>query len=195
MTPFFDPGPIRHPDIPVYIAGVGPWLSRMAGEVCDGFHVHPFHTVAYLDQTVLPNIEAGAADAGRSSDDVEMVTTVFVMTGRDDSEIEQTMGPVRQQMAFYASTPSYQPVLQASGWDFGEKLHAMSRRGQWTEMAAEIPDEAVFEVGVAAPVEKLGQAIKDRYGDRIQRVGFYTLGSILETDRDALRQVIADLRS
>ena len=44
MTPFFNPGPIQHPRIPVFIAGVNPWMCRMAGEVCDGLHVHPFHS-------------------------------------------------------------------------------------------------------------------------------------------------------
>jgi probable F420-dependent oxidoreductase len=195
MTPFFDPGPISNPDVPIYIAGVGPYLSALAGEVCDGFHVHPFHTTAYLDEVVLPNIAKGADSEGRSLDDVEMVSTVFVMTGRNDSEVEQAMGAIKQQISFYASTPSYRPVLDANGWDFGDELHAMSKRGQWADMADVIPDEALFEIGVAAPVDKLGQAIKDRYGDRIQRVGVYTIGSILDMDDDAVRQVIADLRN
>ena len=195
MTPFFDPGPIPHPDIPVYIAGVGPYLSSLAGEICDGFHVHPFHTAAYLDEIVLPNMTKGAEAAGRSIDDVERTTTVFVMTGDSDSEVEQAMAPVRQQISFYASTPSYRPVLEASGWDFGDELHSMSKRGQWAEMADVVPDEAVLDVGVAAPIDKLGQAIKDRYGNRVQRVGFYTVGSTMGIDPDALQQVITDLQS
>jgi probable F420-dependent oxidoreductase len=194
MTPFFDPGPISTPSIPVYIAGVGPILSRVAGEVCDGFHVHPFHTVAYLDEVVLPAISQGAEGAGRSVDDVERATTVFVVTGTNDSEIEQAMGPVRQQIAFYASTPSYRPVLEASGWDVGELLHAMSRRGEWADMAALITDEMVAEVGVVAPVDELGSAIRDRYGNRVQRVGLYSIGSVLQTDDDALATVVADLK-
>jgi probable F420-dependent oxidoreductase len=195
MTPFFDPGPIPHPDIPIYIAGVGPYLSSLAGEICDGFHVHPFHTTAYLDEIVLPNMTKGAEAAGRSLDDVERTTTVFVMTGDNDSEVEQAMAPVRQQISFYASTPSYQPVLEASGWDFGDELHSMSKRGQWAEMPDVVPDGAVLDVGVAAPIDKLGQAIKDRYGNRVQRVGFYTVGSAMGIDPDALQQVITDLRS
>lgn len=195
MTPFFDPGPISHPDIPIYIAGVGPYLSKLAGKVCDGFHIHPFHTVPYLDQVVLPNIGEGAESAGRSVDDVEMVTTVFLMTGESDEEILKAMEPVRQQISFYGSTPSYLPIFEASGWDFHERLHAMSRRGEWAEMASVVPDEAVLEVGVAAPVDRLATAIKDRYGDRVQRVGFYTIGSYLDLDRDALRQVIKGLQS
>ena len=122
MTPFFNPGPIPNPDVPIYIAGVGPYLSRLAGELCSGFHVHPFHTVRYLDEVVLPGIAAGAAGSGRTLDDVELATTVFVMTGATDSDVEQAMGPVRQQIAFYASTPSYLPVLEAEGWDFGGEL-------------------------------------------------------------------------
>lgn len=194
MTPFFDPGPIPHPDVPVYIAGVGPYLCRLAGELCQGFHIHPFHTVPYLDEVVLPGIRSGAEASGRAIGDVERATTVFVMTGESDAEIEQAMGPVRQQISFYASTPSYRPVLEANGWDFGEQLNAMSKRGQWAEMADVVPDEAVLTVGVAAPLDRLGQAIKERYGDRVQRVGFYTMGSILGMDREALGEVIGQLR-
>lgn len=195
MTPFFNPGPIPHGDVPVYIAGVGPYLSALAGEICDGFHVHPFHTVAYLDDVVLPNMEKAALSAGRGLDDVERVTTVFIMTGNNDDEIAQSMEPVRQQVSFYASTPSYRSVLEASGWDFGRELTAMSKRGEWDKMPAAVPDDALEQVGVIAPIDKLADAIKDRYGDRVQRVGFYTLGSTLMTDHDALAQVIAQLQS
>jgi probable F420-dependent oxidoreductase len=194
MTPFFDPGPIKHPDIPVYIAGVGPYLSALAGEICDGFHVHPFHTVPYLDEVVIPSISKAADSAGRSIDDVEMVTTVFIMTGNDDQEIEQAKDAVRQQVSFYASTPSYRSVLEASGWDFGPQLSAMSKRGEWDKMADVIPDEALRQVGVIAPIDELADAIKERYGDRVQRVGFYSLGSVLMDDHDALRQVISRLQ-
>lgn len=194
MTPFFNPGPIPNPRIPVYIAGVGPFLSKLAGETCQGFHVHPFHTTAYLDQIVLPNMREGAESAGRSLEDVERVTTVFVMTGRNEEEIEESKAAVRQQISFYASTPSYRPVLEANGWDFGEKLTALSKRGKWDEMPDHVPDEALNEVGVVAPVDRLGRAILDRYGDRVQRVGLYSLGSILDIDPEARRQVVHDLK-
>jgi probable F420-dependent oxidoreductase len=194
MTPFFNPGPIPNPDVPIYIAGVGPYLSRLAGELCSGFHVHPFHTVRYLDEVVLPGIAAGSGAAGRTIHDVELATTVFVMTGATESDVEQAMGPVRQQIAFYASTPSYLPVLEAEGWDFGGELNAMSKQGRWEEMARLVSDEAVFTVGVAATADRLAEAIQDRYGDRVQRLGFYTIGSTLDTDPEALREVIRRLK-
>lgn len=195
MTPFFNPGPIESPDVPVFIAGVGPHLSRLAGEMCQGFHVHPFHTVRYLDEVVLPAIRAGAEGAGREVEDVDRVTTVFIMTGETDAEIEQSMAPIRQQISFYASTPSYQPVLEANDWDFGAELTAMSKRGQWAEMPDLVPEEAVLTVGVAAPIDRLAEAIKQRYGDRVQRVGFYTIGSSLDANPDALAEVISRLKT
>lgn len=195
MTPFFDPGPISHPDVPVAIAGVGPYLSRLAGELCDGFHVHPFHTTAYLDQVVLPNMATGAASAGRALSDCDRITTVFVVTGSSQAEMEQAMAAVKQQIAFYASTPSYAPVLEASDWDFGPQLTAMSKRGQWAEMADVITDDVVAEVGIVAPVDELAAAVHDRYGDRVQRVGFYTLGEVPALTDEVLQQVIADVKS
>jgi probable F420-dependent oxidoreductase len=195
MTPFFDPGPIPHPEIPVYIAGVGPYLSRLAGEVCDGFHIHPLHSPKYLDEVVFPNMEEGAKSAGRTLDDVEMVATIFIMTGENDSEIEQAMEPVRQQISFYASTPSYKPVLEANDWDFGDELNALSKRGRWDEMPALVPDEAVLSVGVAAPLDGLASAILDHYQGRVQRVGFYSIASALDVDPDAKRAVIAELQA
>ncbi len=195
MTPFFNPGPIAHPDIPVAIAGVGPYLSRLAGELCQGFHVHPFHTVSYLDGVTLPAIAKGAASAGRSPQEVDLIGSVFVVTGRDDGEMAMAADVVRQQIAFYASTPSYRPVLEHHGWDFGDELTAMSKRGRWAEMGGVVPDEAVEEVAVVAPPEELAAAVRARYGDRMRRLSFYGLVPGLTTlGDDGWRRLVAETR-
>src|SRR4030042_3304779 len=54
MSPFFNPGPIKYPDIPIYIAGVNTGLARLAGELAQGFHAHPFHTQRSLREGILP---------------------------------------------------------------------------------------------------------------------------------------------
>lgn len=193
MTPFFDPGPSEFADIPVAIAGVGPYLSRLAGEICDGFHVHPFHTVSYLDSVVLPNMAAGAASTDRSLADCARIATVFVVTGETAEQKDTAMAAARQQIAFYASTPSYAPVLEANGWDFGPQLTAMSKRGEWEEMARLVDEEVVAQVGVVADIHEVGGAIRERYGDRIQRVGIYGLGGLTALSDEALRQIIGDI--
>ncbi len=185
MTPFFNPGPNRLAEIPVYIAGVGPLLSRLAGEICDGFHIHPFHTVKYLDKVVMPAIAEGATENGRTIDDVEMAAPVFVVTGRNAREMERLVRPVKEQIAFYASTPSYAPILNSHGWDFGPTLNAMSKRGEWSKMADVISDEVLHEVAVVAPLEDLAAGIISRYSGRVQRVGIYSMaGDAIFTEEE-----------
>ena len=193
MTPFFDPGPISHPDIPIYIAGVGEYMSKLAGEVCQGFHAHPFHTVKYLDEVVLPAMAQGAELAGRSLADVEIVTTTFVITGNTSEEMDAAVDATRQQIAFYASTPAYAGVLDAHGWDFGPTLNAMSKRGEWAQMLELITDDVLDEVAITAPIGELGDAIRRRYGERVQRVGLYTVVPPA-LDDDGWRALVADIK-
>lgn len=177
MTPFFDPGPIDYPSVPVYVAGVGPRMSRLAGEICDGYHVHPFHTVRYLREVTLPSMREGCRQASRTLDQVEMVSTVFFVTGRDRKEMESMRRQVRQQIAFYASTPAYRPVLDLHGWDFGPHLTSLSKRGRWEMMADVITDDVVSEVAVEAPADELGEAVRSRYEGILDRIGLYTVAA------------------
>lgn len=168
MTPFFNPGPIEHPHIPVYIAGVNEHLCRVAGEVCEGFHVHPFHTPKYIREIVLPNIELGAQKGQRSRHDVQLSSAIFAAT--NDVEREAA----RQQISFYASTPTYRTVLEVHGWgEVGEKLSALAARGKWNEMPGLISDEILDEVAVIAPADELPARIKTRYAGLLDRITFY----------------------
>lgn len=168
MTPFFNPGPIEHPHIPIYIAGVNEHLCRLAGEVCEGFHVHPFHTPKYIREIVLPNIELGAQKGQRSRQDVQLSSAIFTAT----NEVEREAA--RQQISFYASTPTYRTVLEVHGWgEVGEKLSALAARGKWNEMPGLISDEILDEVAVIAPADELPVRIKTRYAGLLDRITFY----------------------
>jgi probable F420-dependent oxidoreductase len=168
MSPFFNPGPIAHPEIPIFIAGVNPGLAGLAGEAADGFHVHPFHTPRYLAEVLVPAIEAGAIKAGRRREDVQISTTVFVITSPEEASF------VRQQIAFYASTPSYRPVMALHGWDsVAANLSAMAARGRWDEMQALISDEILETFAVAASAPALPGALSQRYQGLVDRLALY----------------------
>jgi probable F420-dependent oxidoreductase len=168
MSPFFNPGPIQCPDIPIYIAGVNPGLARLAGEVAQGFHAHPFHTARYLQQVILPAVEQGAAKAGRLKADIKISTSAFVVTSPEEEAF------VRAQIAFYASTPSYRPVMELHGWgDIARQLSALAARGQWIEMAGLVNDDILKECAVIAPTEGLLAALTDRYQGKVDRLGIY----------------------
>lgn len=168
MSPFFDPGPIDHPEIPIYLAGVNPGLLGVIGEVGDGLHVHPLHSVRYLRQVVRPALDEGAQRAGRSAEEIALSVPVFL--ARDEQERQA----VRQGIAFYASTPNYRPLLELHGWgEVGERLSALARRGQWDEMAAEVSDEMLETFAVVAPPQTVGRDLRQRYEGLADRLSLY----------------------
>ncbi|MBS1966793.1 MAG: LLM class F420-dependent oxidoreductase [Chloroflexi bacterium SZAS-1] len=174
MTPFFNPGPIDHPQIPIYIAGVNEGLARLAGEVCDGFHIHPFHSTKYISDVVRPQIAAGAASAGRTLVDVTLVSSAFVVTGRNDAELDAMRTMAREQISFYASTPTYRVVLACHGWeDIGEQLSRLAAMKRWSQMSALVTDEMLDVFTVQAPIDTIGAALRTRYGGILDRVFSY----------------------
>jgi probable F420-dependent oxidoreductase len=174
LTPFFNPGPIEHPEIPIYIAGVNIHLARLAGELCEGFHVHPFHTPKYVEQVVKPAIAKGAGKVGRDPESVTLATSVFVVTGENEKEVEDQREKMRAQAAFYASTPTYRTVLDVHGWgEIGEKLGELARNKRWDEMPKQITNEMLRAFVVEAAPDEVGPALKERYKGLIDRVALY----------------------
>ena len=174
MNPFFNPGPIEHPDIPIYLAGVNPRMCRAAGEVADGFHVHPMHSVSYLKSVVLPALEAGARLENRSVSDIELYAPVFAISGETQAERDAVEREVRQQIAFYASTPSYRVLLEHHGYDsLGVELSALMRKGDMAAMPKLVPDALMEEIAVAASPSELPAKLRQRYEGLLHRVSLY----------------------
>ena len=168
MSPFFDPGPIEHPEIPIYIAGVNTGLCRLAGEATDGFHVHPFNSESYLREVIRPAIAEGAARADRSENSIGLSAPVMTAESYDMADF------IRSQIAFYASTPSYRPVMAHHGWgEVADQLRGLARNQQWGEMPGLIRDEMLDAFAVIAPEDELAAAIKARYADLVQRLNLY----------------------
>ena len=157
------PRPLPFAEIPIYIAGVNTGLARLAGELCEGFHVHSFHTPRYLRETLLPAFESGRARGGRDQP-LSLSCAVFVVTGEDEAAIAESKRLTKSQIAFYASTPSYQPVLERHGWqDLRPQLNALLRRNRWEEMHQLISDEMLEQFAVVAPPDELPYKLRERY--------------------------------
>jgi alkanesulfonate monooxygenase SsuD/methylene tetrahydromethanopterin reductase-like flavin-dependent oxidoreductase (luciferase family) len=123
-------------------------------------------------QTVKPAIAEGAEGAGRDPAQVTLATSVFVIvTG--DAAAEQRES-VREQISFYASTPTYRTVLEAHGWEeVGERLGVMAREKQWREMPALITDEMISAFAIEAHPDEIGPALRERYEDLVARAALY----------------------
>ena len=168
MSPFFSAGPIEHPNIPIYIAGVNTGLAKLAGELCEGFHAHPFHSVKYLREVILPAMEDGRKKERRKREAVAVSVTAFVATTPEE------MNFARAQIAFYASTPSYRAVMALHGWgEVAENLSAHAARGEWAEMPTLITDEMLSEFCLATEEDKLADELRNRYDGIADRLALY----------------------
>ena len=174
MTPFFNPGPIEHPKIPIFIAAVNPYMCGVAGELCEGMHVHPFNSPKYLREVVHPAVEAGLKKSGRARKDFTFATASFVIVGDNERERAEQAQMVRQQVAFYGSTRTYQPVLECHGWGaLTAQLHRKSVEGDWKGMADLVTDEMLDAYAVTATYDQLHAKIVERYDGLLDRTALY----------------------
>lgn len=196
MTPFFTPsasdvegfGPPK-----VFLAGVGELMTEVAGEVADGFICHGFTTERYLREVTLPALARGRAKAGKTMEGFEICGPGFVVTGPNDAATADAARAVREQIAFYASTPAYRSVLELHGWgDLQEELNVLSKRGEWKAMGDRISPEILEAFAVVAEPTAVAAGLEARYGDIIQRISFY---APYAADPDMWLDVMGSLRS
>lgn len=193
MTPVFSPSPSPFALPRIFLAGVGPRMTEIAGEVADGFFVHPFNTLESLRRLTLPALERGLAAAGRSRRSIEISNQLMICTGTSDEEIERIRRSTRQQIAFYGSTPAYRPVLDVHGrGDLQPALNRMSKEGKWAEMADLIDDDLLEAIAVCAPMKDVAARIRARCDGQVDRV---SLVAHWTKDPDLWDDVVRDLRS
>ena len=174
MTPFFNPGPIRHPEIPIFVGGLNPYMCRLAGELGHGMHIHPLHSVKFIREAIVPRIKEGASKAGRDYREVSLSTAAFVATGQDNEAVEKAKEKVRSQIAFYSSTRNYFPVLEMHGWGAtARSLQKKSIAGDWEGMSREISDEMLDEFAIIGTYPELAEKIRKKYHGVVDRLSLY----------------------
>lgn len=194
MAPFFNPGPNPHGNPKILVAGVGPLMTEVAGEVADGLLCHAFSTERYVREVTVPALLRGRQKAGKPGLEGFEVSAPALIVARDtEEEIAQGLAAVKQQIGFYGSTPAYRPVLELHGWgDLGSQLTTLSKEGRWDEMPGLVDDEVVEAFAVVGTPEDAIAEFKRRYGDIATRVNFQ-----LPEDADPERwgPVMAQLRA
>ncbi len=191
MTPMFTPPNLEHGAPDVWLAGVGPLMTEVAGEVADGLIAHAFTTPKYIDEVTMPAVKKGLAKSGRSLDDFTLVCPIFTVTGANEEQMKANHTATTRQIAFYASTPAYRPVLELHGWnDLGPELTRMSKQGQWEEMGTLITDDVLAEFAVVGTPDEVVEGLRTRY-PHVDRTVF----SFEFLPKDQQREVLARLQA
>lgn len=165
MPPYFMPPSTHQKMVPITLAAVGEHSLRLAGEVGDGIRLHGFCTRRYMEEMIMPRLNEGMARTGRTREHFEITGGGFVATGKDSDAVAKAFEIVRGRIGFYGSTPGYWGVLELHGYgDLGRELNAMSKAGQWSEMASRIPDEVVHLFAAVGTHKEIASRIAERFG-------------------------------
>jgi probable F420-dependent oxidoreductase len=193
LPPFFNPGPIDHPPPPINIAAVNTYMATLGGELCDGLRLHPIGTFAYTQAVVRPAIAAGAAKAGRTLADVNVIGAPFLATGKTEADVARAVQALKQHVAFYASTRTYHTVLAHHGWeDVGLELHRLSREGKWQELPKRLSDDMLAEWAVIATHDRLAAEVRARCAGIFDTV-LLDLPGDLARDEARVRDIVHQL--
>jgi probable F420-dependent oxidoreductase len=166
LPDMWSPGPIEVAPPPIYISAVRPYMSRLVGEVCDGIHIHPFHSPSFVKEVQRSSIEEGCARSGRSLDDITFSIPVMTAVGDTDEEIEKTRNHARMMCAFYGSTPGYESIMEHHGYEgMGQELNALQRKGDIAGMQALMNDDVLSHYVIEASWNDLGPKLVETYED------------------------------
>jgi probable F420-dependent oxidoreductase len=175
MPPFLNPGPNPFGKPKIYLAGVGPAMTEVAGEVGDGFIVHPLNSQQTLEQLTLPALARGREKSGKTLEQFEISCQIMVAAGDTDEALQTAIATIRGQIAFYASTPAYKPLLDCHDWGHLQpELQQMTRENRWDLMNELVSDEMLNTFAITGHTSEIADKIIARVGSCAQRVSLVT---------------------
>jgi len=174
LQPFFNPGPIEHPDIPVFCGAVGPAMTRMVGRVADGMITHPTNTPPeYIRAVCLPRLQEGLDRAGRQVQSLRLILGPLVATGVDEGAVAAQWEQQRRLLGFLYSTPAYWPSLELFGWqERGAQLQALTREGRWQDLSSIVTDEMLEVFVPRGAYEDIADTLRNRYSGLADSITF-----------------------
>jgi probable F420-dependent oxidoreductase len=174
LQPFFNPGPIEYPEIPILCGAVGPDMTRMVGRIADGMITHPTNTPPeYIREVCLPRLQAGFEAAGRDGSDFKLLLGPLLATGKDEATVAAEWEKQRNMLGFLYSTPAYWPSLELFGYgDTGQQLLDLTREGRWGDMSAVLTDEMLEKFVPRGDYGEIADILRNKYAGLTRRITF-----------------------
>lgn len=162
----------RRRDVPVYVAAEGPKTLRMAGEVADGVLFGGGPNPNTVEEFGIANIQEGAERAGRSIDDLDLVTLTPTCVADTRAEAVEKLKPVIEPIAYHNFTFSVEDAPS----EVRDELRSLVDAHDMQEHGDE----------EAAALDGIGDEVWEYLGDR------FAVAGPPETCRERLR-ALADL--
>lgn len=137
-------GPI---DVPILLGAFNQGMLKAAGRVADGIIGHGLFTDRWWDETVDPNLTAGATAAGRDPD--ELRTWGWVITSVNDDDPARAERDARLMIAFYVTVKTYDSLTSLHGWDAAvAAVRSSFRANDIDGMAAAVPQDMLDAIAI-----------------------------------------------
>jgi len=174
LPPQWAPARHDHEDVRVDMSAVNPLMLKVAGEVADGLHVHPMHSMPYIANRVIPALTEGTAKAGRSLDDIDLIVPVLAVAGDTPEERATMAREAKAAIGFYGATPGYAFQFDDLGYEgtrlkLAEKLRARDQDG----LLDLVTDELLDQFGLVARWDDMADKLIARYKGVANRVVMY----------------------
>lgn len=152
------PFPAVRNEIPIYLAAVGPAMTRMSGRVADGWISHELCSPAYLRERLLPGLEEGLASAGRDRRDLDVVVSACCSI---DDRPERAYRRAAGLVGFYASVRSYADFFAYHGFTAEQaRIVETFRTGTSADgLAGTVPDPMVDALTLSGTPDRVRERL------------------------------------
>ncbi len=170
----WSPGRHDFEDVKIDISAVGPYMTKVAGELADGIHVHPMHSMHYIENHLLPNLAKGAARAERDAGEIDLIVPVMAIPGDSPEEQASATLKAKTQIGFYGATPNYAFQFEDLGYGgMRDKLRELLRSGDTEALVALIDDEILNQFALPARWDDMADRLIERYKGKAARLVMY----------------------
>jgi probable F420-dependent oxidoreductase len=174
LTEQWTPSRHEHEDIKVDISAVGPFMVRVAGEVADGVHVHPMHSMHYIRSHLLPGLAEGAARSGRDPATIDKIIPVIVAAGDTPEAQAAPIKEAKTTIAFYGATPNYAFQFDDLGHHgLRDQLRDSLKTNDSARSQALITDEILDQFAIVARWDDVADRMIERYKGIASRLVIY----------------------
>ncbi|HEX9695228.1 MAG TPA: LLM class flavin-dependent oxidoreductase [Actinomycetota bacterium] len=156
------PFPPQREQIPISLAAVGDAMTRLAGEIGDGWLGHELGSPRYLASAILPNLQAGLSRAGRDRRSIDVVASACCAIDDDGPQAKRWMAGL---VAFYATVRTYEAFFAFHG--FAAEAAAVRERfraGDEAGMVDAVPDAMVDAFALAGTPDHVRAKLKEYDG-------------------------------
>jgi len=151
-----------HPNFPIYLAGLGPQMTKLVGRVADGVFIN-MATPAKVRE-IAARVREGAKEAGRDPSKIEIIAKSRVSLNPDRSLARARL---RQVLTFYNLADHYSDMLKGLG--FEAEVNAIQdafQKGGFKAAMAALTDDYMDKLPVV-PGTSIGE-IKERLAPFIE---------------------------